>query len=559
MIVHSQKPDNYNFHPPLDIPLYLSGNFAELRSDHFHSGIDIKTQGRTGFKVYAIEEGYVSRIKVQSNGYGKSVYIAHPNGLTSQYGHLSAFSRKIDDIIKEYQYKHKSFKADIYLTKDKVKVSKGEVIALSGNSGSSAGPHLHFEIRNTANQYPQNVLEYGFPVKDDVSPKIFNLYMYEFSGKGHDLMVSNRNKLPLKFENNEYIVNDGEIIKASGNIGFSVEGYDYLNISRNRCGINSLEMYVNGELYFHFLTDEFGFHESRYINAFIDYDLKMEKKKKAQKLFLEPNTSLSMYKYIFNDGIIIPQHNDTLSIEIFLKDVNNNIANLAFKVTQLTNDQLLKKDSKEFQDIYKWYEPSGFSNHFLRLDIPANSLYENLKFTYSRQDIDNTIHPYVHNIASVNVPLHKTANLFLLLNKIDGLSDDKYGIVKMKKNKNDKSFVGGKVTGDWIKAGIREFGSYSVAADTLKPQIIPVNIKNKQLMKDQNSIRFIIRDDLSGIKEYKGLINNQWVLFEYDAKNDVIEYDIDWNRLQKAEIYDLEVSATDYCNNTRTFHQKIHF
>jgi murein DD-endopeptidase MepM/ murein hydrolase activator NlpD len=176
--IYSQKPVvPAKFCPPLDIPLYLSGNFGEIRSDHFHSGLDFKTQGVTGKNVYSVDDGYISRIKIQTMGYGNSIYISHPGGLTSVYGHLDRFSDTIANYVKACQYHKRTHTLDIYPDKESFKVKKGEIIAYSGNSGSSGGPHLHFELRGTSSQHPLNVLLYNFDVKDDLPPRIFNLYV----------------------------------------------------------------------------------------------------------------------------------------------------------------------------------------------------------------------------------------------------------------------------------------------------------------------------------------------------------------------------------------------
>ena len=158
------------YHPPLDIPMYLSGNFGEIRPDHFHSGIDIKTQDTTGHHVSAIESGYISRIKVQANGYGFSIYLAHPDGFTSVYGHLDRYREDIANYVKNIQYLRQAHQVDIYPKPEEFPLEKGDFIAYSGNTGGSMGPHLHFEIRNSANQHPVNVLNYGFEILDHIAP-----------------------------------------------------------------------------------------------------------------------------------------------------------------------------------------------------------------------------------------------------------------------------------------------------------------------------------------------------------------------------------------------------
>ncbi len=234
------------FHPPLKIPMYLSGNFGEIRSDHFHSGIDIKTQGSTGHHVFAIESGYVSRIKVQANGYGKSIYLAHPDGHTSVYGHLDRYREDVEAYVKEQQYRRKSHQLDLYLEPGDFKVEKGAFIAYSGNSGGSMGPHLHFEIR-TANQHPTNVLEYGFPIKDNIAPRFKGLYIYPLEKNARVNGSSEKQFFELVIDQGIYTIPWGTRIEVEGKIGIGVEVYDYLNGASNRCGVYTLEGFVEEE------------------------------------------------------------------------------------------------------------------------------------------------------------------------------------------------------------------------------------------------------------------------------------------------------------------------
>nr|MDA3822039.1 M23 family metallopeptidase [Bacteroidales bacterium] len=240
-----------DFRPPLDIPLILSGNFGELRSDHFHSGIDIKTQGITGHKVFAVDSGYVSRIKVQAGGYGKALYINHPSGYTTVYGHLSDYNLKIGNFVRDQQYNKESHSVDIYLKPGDIIIQKGELIALTGNTGSSAGPHLHFEIRKANKQIPVNALFFNLPIKDDIHPVFKKIAFYPRDEKAE---INNSNEvlqLDLTVRKDTFRISNKKELKVFGSIGIGVEIYDYLNGSRNRCGIFSLELILDGIRYFY--------------------------------------------------------------------------------------------------------------------------------------------------------------------------------------------------------------------------------------------------------------------------------------------------------------------
>ena len=153
-MAQNSYPQDY-FQSPLEIPLILSGTFAELRSNHFHSGLDIKTQQQSGLKVMAAASGFVSRIKVSHFGYGKALYITHPNGYTTVYAHLQNFNPEIDAYIKHRQYKNESYEIELFPKAGELLVNNGDIVAYSGNTGGSGGPHLHFEIRNKQ-EHPMN-------------------------------------------------------------------------------------------------------------------------------------------------------------------------------------------------------------------------------------------------------------------------------------------------------------------------------------------------------------------------------------------------------------------
>ncbi|MGK0127875.1 MAG: murein DD-endopeptidase MepM/ murein hydrolase activator NlpD, partial [Candidatus Azotimanducaceae bacterium] len=261
-------PKDY-FQNPMDIPMYLSGTFGELRSNHFHSGLDIKTQRKEGFKVFAVAEGYVSRIKIQHYGYGKALYITHSNGYTTVYAHLKKYSAKIETYIKKHQYEKESFEIQLYPGPTELKLEKGEVIAYSGSTGGFVSPHLHFEVRDR-NAKPINPMYFGITVNDDKSPRINTLMAYPLD----DFSQVNQSNIPLQipFKTLESGTLLADKITASGTIGFGVNTFDRLNGALNKNGIFSLEMLVNGEKVYSHIAETFSFAESKYINLLIDYE-----------------------------------------------------------------------------------------------------------------------------------------------------------------------------------------------------------------------------------------------------------------------------------------------
>ncbi len=297
-LLDGQEKSKYgSFAPPLDIPILLSGNFGELRSTHFHSGIDIKTQQQTGKNVCASKEGYVSRIKIQSGGYGKSVYLYHPEGYTTVYAHLNDFIPEIASYVKEIQYAQRKYEINVFPEKYRIPVIKGQLIGHSGNTGNSGGPHLHFEIRD-AGQNPLNVLKYGFNIRDDIAPDIRHLAVYPV--EPGSIINGRSNKVVLKpvLINGQYVLID--TLSASGLTGFGIETYDYMNGTGNRFTVYSIELVVNDIVVYLHEMDKLSFGEMKYLNSHIDYEERILNKLSIHKLFLDPNNRLGIYTTVIS-------------------------------------------------------------------------------------------------------------------------------------------------------------------------------------------------------------------------------------------------------------------
>src|SRR5690606_21178437 len=289
-------PQDY-FGSPLEIPLILSGNFAELRSNHFHSGLDLKTQQRIGLKVLAAADGYVSRIKIQHYGYGKTLYVTHPNGYTTVYAHLSEYSSIIEAYVKKHQYEVESYEIEMFPATGELLVSKGELIAYSGNTGGSGGPHLHFEIRDK-DELPMNPLLFGYDIKDTSKPVISSLYVYPL-GEGSSVNNSlRRQKLKLTLlKNGDY---GAESVTALGDIGFAINTFDRQDLAANANGVYNIQTFINGSQNFEVDFRKFSFDETNRLNRFIDYEHFKTAKERIQKLFND-NNDLSILKSINNN------------------------------------------------------------------------------------------------------------------------------------------------------------------------------------------------------------------------------------------------------------------
>ncbi|MFW5819993.1 MAG: M23 family metallopeptidase [Bacteroidota bacterium] len=550
----SSKPD---FISPIDFHIYLSGNFAELRSSHFHSGIDIKTLGVIGKPIRAIADGYVSRIKIQTNGYGKSVYINHPEGYTSVYGHLSEYENSISEYVKKYQYKNKIHTLDIYPAKNELPVKQGEIIALSGNTGSSSGPHIHFEIRNAANQHPLNVQKFGFDITDNVDPRIYNFYLYSFEGKDKRRKIKSRKKIGLTLNGNRYSLKSGDTLMINSPAGFGMEVFDFLNGANNRCGIYYIKMFLNGELAYHFQNDEFSFAETRYINAHTDYFLKESVNEHVQLLFKKPHNKLSMYKYLKDDGVIELLPGENRDVEIVFADISGNTRTVKFTLKNTEALNSIATPENNTVEEFLWDQPNDFGNHLLKISLPSLSLYEDASFNYIRLPAINSIHPWIHAVGDASVPMHKYATLMIKAEGVPGSLMSKACIVSYDE-KGETSFEGGEPQKDgWLLTKTREFGNYGISLDTISPQIIPVNFRRNSDMSGNRNLRFVIRDDLSGIQSYKGFIDNKWVLFEYDPKNDLLFHNFDPEIIERGKKHELEIYVEDNRGNKAMFHSSF--
>ena len=499
-----------DFISPLNIPLVLSGTFGEIRTNHFHAGIDIPTNQKTGYPIYACADGYVSRIKVSPWGFGKAIYLNHKNGLTTVYAHLEKFNNEIQNFILKEQYKKKKFNIDISLEEDVFKVKQGDIIGLSGSSGNSTGPHLHFEIRKTKLQKPINPLNFSFPVKDTKKPIIKSIFLYKKNKNG------NFNRLEYKISNNENI---SDII--SGEFGIGIETYDKNDKSNIKTGVNEIKIFLNKNLHYHFKINEFLFSEKRYVNSHIDYEERIKSKRKIHKCFLEKNNKLkNAYLEIKNNGYFENLKNGENEFKIIVSDTYKNSSTLVFFLNYENKNVEKKTESNEKENDYYINSDKDFNFKNDRVDImiKKGNLYKDCYFIY--QETKNTNKNNSYLIGNIKIPIHKGINIAIKPDFYNEAEKNKLAIGQLKNGKLSyikSSWENGKLNGL-----AKSFGTFTIIKDDIKPTIRAINLKDN--MKDQNSIKFKVRDNFSGVKNYTATLNGQWILFEYDAKNNLLEH-----------------------------------
>jgi len=551
LLSQNSYPQN-DFISPLDIPIKLSGTFGELRSNHFHSGIDIKTGEIEGLKVFSIADGYISRIKVQSGGYGKALYITHPNGFVSVYCHLSRYNNGLNEYIIKQQYKNQSYTVDLYLEKDLFMVKQGEIIAYSGNSGYSGGPHLHFEIRDAVTQNIINPLLFGYQVADKNAPTINYLKIYPY---GNNSVINGINK-SIGFNTvrntKTYLLKGSDTISAIGNIYFGINTVDLFNGGNNKNGIYSISLFVNDKKVYEHNVETFSFAETRFLNSLIDYKEYKTKKRRLQKTFIEPNNHLSLYNTRKNNGIVSIGPGKKYKITYEVTDIKNNTSYLNFWINGENQDNKkgTKKDSNTDTQLFSYNKKNLFKRNDVIFEVPGAALYDTLNFKYSKQEANGESYSAIHSLHFDYVPLHKWCNLSIWPESLPPELQNKAIIVKLEDDDNYYS-AGGKWENGFIKTRVRELGNYTVMVDTLPPEIKPVNIKDQKSLLAQNTIKVKIKDKLSGIDSYIGSLNGEWILMEYDAKNNLLIYYFDHHLTEGENSFKLEV--TDTKNNLAVY------
>ncbi len=517
------------FIPPLDGQLYLSGTFGELRSNHFHAGIDIKTGGAEGKNIYAIADGYVSRIKVSTGGYGKVVYITHPNGFVSVYGHLQKFNTPLKEYVEELQYRREKFVVEGYPKKGEIEVRQGDIIAWSGNTGGSTAPHLHFEIREEASQHPVNPLLFeSIAVKDFYRPKILGLAIYpvddnaSINGKNDTVFYSVGG-----WGEDHYLQGKPEI-ELSGKVSFGVRAYDPMNDIANKNGVYTIDFYEDTIQIFGLEMNKISFATTRYLNSLIDYGHFKKAKSRLVRTQIDTNNRLFNYRDVLENGIIQFSDNAVHQMKYVIKDLYGNTSVLKFKVKSL-NDTLKRavtqKDDKDGR-FFKFSVNNTVENEDLKLNFPPQSFYQSFNFEFNTSTGDSTLFSPVFHIHNVFTPVHKSFTIKIKPQEIPEQYKDKLYISYLADN-GGHWYIGAKWDNEWLVAKSKLFGNYAVMMDSIKPEITPTNIFDGKDVKAQKSIKIKVRDRETGISRYRGEINGKWVLFEYEPKKSRLEYKID--------------------------------
>ena len=544
LFAQNNFPKDY-FSPPLDIPMQLSGNFGELRPNHFHAGFDFKTQQKEGLKVYASAEGYVSRIKISTFGNGKTIYITHPNGYTTVYAHLQKAVGPIQDFITTTHYKEQSFEIEMYLKPGEIPIKKGEWIAVSGNTGASEGPHLHYEIRDSKTEFIINPMLFGFDsgIRDTKKPIISGLYVYPLFSS-----TVNTSKRPILL--NTALQKDGtylaDKVLANGPIGFGIIANDYDDVSFNKNGVYSVNSFLNGQPKFGYQFDTHSFDDMRYVNAIIDYAKYKKTGQRVQKLFMKNKYDLAFIATDETKGQITPTPNLDNVYRIEVADFFGNKSEITVPIQYDSSVALIPAEPVVSNYFLVANKDNIFEKENASVFFPAGTFYDDFALNFDVRD--KTL--YLHDDS---VPAHSNFTISLT---------DK----ALSKELLEKTFIA-RLDGEQINynstfrkdsvfsAKVKTLGKYKLVTDTLAPIVsIAKPIEGKWVSQD--AIQLQISDAGSGIKTYNGFLNGQWVLFEYDNKTRTITHYFNDDFLQNGT-NELKVIVTDAMGNSTTF--ETHF
>ena len=542
-----------DFINPMDIPLSLAGNFGELRSNHFHSGFDFRTNAEEGYLIKAVADGYVSRIKVSAFGYGNALYITHNNGYVSVYGHLQRYDSTISNYVIKKQYELESFEVDLFPQKNEILVKQGQLIALSGNTGGSEGPHLHFEIRDQKTEEIINPYFFGFNIEDSIPPSIEGIAIYPLDQQSK----VNGSNTPKYYEvkklgSNNYSIK--EDITLSGKIGFGLITYDVENFTSNKNGTYAYQLKIDSTKLFQYACNHFAFDQTRYINAHLDFAKMKKNKDRYQRCFILPGNKLKQYETDERKGVF--EFNDTLNHTVIINafDIKNNTSSFEMKCKSAISTSTIKAQSSK--DLFLYNKANQFMKEDVVVDIPFNCLYQDVVFKYDKTAGTGKLLSAIHHILNEEIPVHSAYTLRIKPKALALKHKDKLLMVSID-DEGHPSSEGGEYENGFVVAKLRNFGNFAVMMDTTAPTIKLLNYDKEKSVFKQNKIDLKISDNLSGIKNYKGTIDGVWVLLQHDNKEKTLTYNFDEKLLKTDGEHIFEVTIIDKKGNSKKLTTKF--
>ena len=537
---------------PLDIPIYLSATFGELRPNHLHAGLDIKTQGVEGKKVYAVADGYISRIGVSPYGYGNVLYITHYDGYTSVYAHLQRFSGEIAKYVKDYQYKHKKFASQIYPEADKFPIKKGDLIAYAGNSGGSGGPHLHFEIRHTVSEKPVNPMYFGYKIDDKVKPLIQGVAVYPL---GDESTLEGGFK-PIYFDvegsDGRYSLKDKNFVYANGDVAFGIRTFDQVGTSTNKNGPYLYELFLDDELAFQVEADSFSYSEPRYVNSLLDYRHYKQKKTSYVRTETDPFNKLQMIAK--RNGTVTVAEGDTVNVRFKISDYAGNSSSIQFK---LVGTAPVEVELPQHRRSEYFVKADGTMNADITIEdfsvsMERGTLFRDEWIPTGQRD-EKGCCSRIYRFGTDEMTTFKNYTVRIHPNE-EWVGHSKMFVAYID-GSGKVSSLGGKMKNGCMETETRNMGEFTIKIDSVAPTVKASNFKDGQSVSKLSSLRFKITDDMTGIETYDIYLDDVWVLGKYDAKNALLYYEID--EKMKTGTNNVKVVVTDGVGNKKTLNLKV--
>ncbi|MHC5361896.1 M23 family metallopeptidase [Myroides sp. LJL110] len=529
---------------PMDIDLHASGNFGELRGTHFHAGLDLKTQQRTGIPVKATQDGYVSRIKVSTWGYGKVIYIAHTDGTTSVYAHLDRFQGDIAQYVLKNHYSKKAFEIEMFPGKGELVVKKGQVIALSGNTGGSGGPHLHYELRDSNTQEVLNPFSMGLDahLTDTQAPTVNSLRVYTFNTQGALESGDLAQDLVYRKSDQGYIISD--TVRAKGKIAFGIDAHDTANFNTNKNGVYHLKAFNDGKLVFSYKFDRFSFSQSNLVSGLLDYPLYVNTSKKVQKLFYGKPYNLSVITTDNSKGVVDVKPGDNFEYIIELIDYHGNVQKVCIPVVYNGNLQITNKEVLQSPYPIVTNKAYNYQKDFVKIQIPSETFYEDFYLDLKTKD-------GVFSLHNPDVYARKNITVSFDISDLDIQNPSKAFIGRVDK-KGNRSFYKTSKKGQTWQINTKNLGDYKIMWDTTKPTIWAASFKPGDWLSNATQISFKVKDDLSGIQSIKATLNGNWILMDYDYKTQKIVHHFSDQKTVSGK-NEIVVTVEDQMGNTQEF------
>jgi murein DD-endopeptidase MepM/ murein hydrolase activator NlpD len=530
-------PQHYFKWPVGAAEIGIVANFGELRPNHYHMGLDCRTDQKENLPVYAAADGYIAKVKIEPYGFGRCIYINHPNELTTVYAHLNAFEPTLEKYVTQQQYNLHQWKIFIDIPADLFKVKQGDYIAASGNTGGSQGPHTHFEIRDTKSDKCLNGLMFGLPIPDNVSPEIIRLAVYDRS-------ISTYNQSPklytLKKLNGNYTVAAGNIIATSKKVSFALTMQDKTSLSANPNGVYAAAVIDNGKLISRFELDSISYAETRYFNAHIDHKTKANGGPWLQYLSPLPGYENYIYKTNIDKGVTVFSDSERHSINIIVSDANGNKSALNFDVLPPVN--VVAKTVGIYDQKFVPNYVNIFENNKVRFYLPENALYDTVNFVY--KELPSADGKNIYQLMNATIPVQ---TYFPVSIKESFAIEDTGKIVMERFYGSKKDFAKSVYKNGWYTASFREFGNFQLLVDREPPTLVPIGFRDGMNAAGLKRILFQIKDNTEDIVNFTALLDGNWLRFSNDKGINFI-YNFD-EKCTSGE-HELKIAATDQVGNT---------